>query len=135
MEQFVLIPLSVYEEKFRLQKPILEPTPVPKEIVPKNHSNLLKSVNRTLKTNNNKALVEEILNSPRIKISNSDTIILDGKETNVSFSDFVFRLKRKNEQFPDLYFAILDAIGLDSDLVINSNAKSQDRGGWIPFEI
>lgn len=135
MEQFVLIPLTLYNEKFSLPKQKLDVPLKQEEKVPIDSSKYLRAVNAALKTKNNKNLVETILNSPRITLSNSDTIILDKRETGVDLVDFVFRLKRANQRFPDEYFTILNAIGLSSDAVVNNDAKAQDRGDWIPFEI
>lgn len=135
MEQFVLIPLTLYNEKFSLPKQKLDVPLKQEEKVPIDSSKYLRAVNAALKTKNNKNLVETILNSPRITLSNSDTIILDKRETGVDLVDFVFRLKRAKERFPDEYFTILNAIGLSSDAVVNNDAKAQDRGDWIPFEI
>ena len=39
--------------------------------------------------------VNKILETPRIKLSNSNTLILDGIETGVLLKDFAQRLKRK----------------------------------------
>ena len=77
-------------------------------------------------------IVELILNSPRIKLSQSDKIILDNRHTKESIVDFVCALKRKNTDFPDNYFTILEATQLPPKL---KNAKAKDRGTWIPFKI
>ena len=37
----------------------------------------------------------KILNSPLVKLSLSDTILLDGRDKEVAFADFIFALKRK----------------------------------------
>ena len=87
-------------------------------------------------SSSNVSLINEILNSPRIKQSLSDSVLLDGRETNVAFVDFVYALKRKNVECPDIYYTILDdAIGLNPHKIINKDAKSKERGSWIPFQI
>ncbi len=135
MEQFVLVPLSVYDEKIRPLKKILDIKPKTEEKVPVDPTPIYKSVNRQLKSKSGKSIVDQILESPRIRLSNSDTIILDGRDTLVSIVEFVRDLKRKNPQIPDIYFTILDATKISRDLVVNPNAKSKDRGNWIPFQI
>ena len=49
-------------------------------------------------------LVDKILSSPRIKLSNSKTLILDGVETGIFLSDFVQQLRRKNADVPDIFY-------------------------------
>ena len=105
------------------------------EIVPKNFDSIYSAVNARLKTSNNKNIIDLILNSLRIKISQSDNIILDNRDTKESIVDFVYALKQKNTDFPDIYFTILEATHISPKLVINKNAKAKDRGTWIPFKI
>ena len=105
------------------------------EIVPKNFDSIYSAVNAKLKTSNNKHLFDLILNSLRIRLSQSEKIILDNRATKESIVDFVYALKRKNTDFPDSYFTILEATQIPPELVINKNAKAKDRGTWIPFKI
>ena len=88
-----------------------------------------------MKTSNNKHLIDLTLNSPKIRLSQSENIILDNRDTKESIVDFVCALKRKNTDFPDINFSILEAIQIPPKLTINKNAKSKDRGTWIPFKI
>ena len=81
------------------------------------------------------SLVDKILSCPRIKLSNSQTIILDGVDTGVLISDFTLHLRRKNADVLDIYFTLLDAAGISPSLVFNQNAKAKDRGSWIPFKV
>ena len=136
MEQFVLIPYSVYQSQSTLpRKQKLEQKQEKEEIVPKNSDSVYSAVNARLKTSNNKHMIDLILNSPRIKISQSDNIILDNRDLKESIADFVCALKRKNTNFPDIYFTILEATHIPPKLFINKNAKAKDRGNWIPFKI
>ena len=80
-------------------------------------------------------IIDLILNSPRIKLSQSDNIVLDNRDAKESIAEFVCALKRKNQIFPDIYFKILEATQLPPKLVINKSAKEKDRGTWIPFKI
>ena len=97
--------------------------------------NLYREVNAKTKSSSNESLINEILNSPRIKLSLSDSILLDGRDTNVAFVDFVYALKKKNVECPDIYHTILDAIGINPHKILNKDAKSKERGSWIPFQI
>ena len=79
-------------------------------------------------------LVNKDFESPCIKLSNSNTLILDGIETVVLLEDFAQRLKRKNIPVPNIYFTLLDAASITPDNVGNSHAKGKERGAWIPFK-
>ena len=81
------------------------------------------------------SLVDKILSCPRIKLSNSQTLILDGVETGIFLSDFVQQLRRKNADVPDIYFTLLDAADISPTLILNQNAKGKERGSWVPFKI
>ena len=80
-------------------------------------------------------LYDKILSCSRIKLSNSQTIILDGVDTGVLISDFTLHLRRKNAAVPDIYFTLLEAAGKSPSLVFNQNAKAKDRGSWVPFKV
>ena len=81
------------------------------------------------------SLVDKILSSPHIKLSNSQTLYLDGVETGIFLSDFAQQLRRKNADVPDIYFTLLDAAGISPTLILNQNAKAKERGSWVPFKI
>ena len=136
MEQFVLIPYSVYHSQSTLpRKQKLEQKQEKEEIVPKLFDSVQSAVYARLKTSNKKHIFDLILNSPRIKLSQSDNIILENRDTKETIVDFVCALKRKNTNFPDIYCTILEATQLPPKLVINKNAKAKDGGTWIPFKV
>ena len=81
------------------------------------------------------SFVDKVLSSPRIKLSTSNFLILDGTDTGVSLTDFAQTLKRKNAAVPDIYFTLLDAADITRSLVLNKNAKEKERGSWVPFKI
>ena len=58
---------------------------------------------------NNKHFIDLTLISPRIKLRQSDNIILDNQDTKESIADFVCALKRKITNFPDIYYTTLEA--------------------------
>ena len=80
-------------------------------------------------------LIDKILSCSRIKLSNSQTIILDGADTGVLISDFTLHLRRKNADVPDICFTLLDAAGKSPSLVFNQNAKAKERGSWVPSKV
>ena len=80
-------------------------------------------------------LIDKILSYSRIKLSNSQTIILDGVDTGVLISDLTLHLRRKKSDVPDIYFNLLDAAGISPSPVFNQNAKAKDRGSWVPSKI
>ena len=81
------------------------------------------------------SLVDKILSSPRIKLSISETLILDGVETAIFLSDFAQQLRHKNADVPDIYFTLLDAAGISPTLILNQNTKAKDRVSQVPFKI
>ena len=136
MEQFVLVPFSVYNSSN-------SPTIVTKQQLPKykpeqtpmyHKDTLKKEINKQLSTSAS-PLVNKTLESPRINLSNSDTFILNGVETGVPLKDFAQRLKRKNVPIPDIYFTLLDAASITHNLDVNSHANGKERGAWISFRI
>ena len=89
MEQFVLVPASVYNKslitqsvtKQELPKYQLSPNPTYQG------DSLKNEINKKLFSKAD-SLVDKILSCPRIKLSNSQTLILDGVETGIFLSDF-----------------------------------------------
>ena len=136
MEQFVLVPASVYNKSETKQS-------VTKQELPKYKAEQRPTYQiDSLKRDFNKklfgkadTLIDKILSCSRIKLSNSQTKILDGVDTGVLISDFTSPLRRKNADVPDIYFTLLDAAGISPSLVFNQNAKAKDRGSRVPFEI
>ena len=110
MDQLNLIPYSMYQSQNTLpKKRKLEQKQEKLEIVPKDFDSIYSAVNAKLKTSNNKQLIDLILNSPRIRLSQSESIILDNRDIKESIVDFVCALKRKITDFPDSYFTNLEA--------------------------
>ena len=136
MEQFVLVPASVYNKSLITQSvtkqelPKYQPSQNPTYQV----ESLKKEVNKKLFSKAD-SLVDKILSCPRIKLSNSHTLILDRVETGVFLLDFAQQLRRKNADIPGIYFTLLDAAGICPTLILNQNAKAKERGSWVPFKI
>ena len=132
MEQFVLVPASVYNKSAQS----VTKQKLPKYKAEKPPTYQIDSLNLNKKLfGEADALIDKILSCFRIKLSNSQTIILDGVDTGVLISDFTLHLRRKNAGVPDIYFSLLDAAGISASLVFNQNAKDKDRGGWVPFKV
>ena len=136
MDQFVLVPASVYNKSLvnqsvtKQELPKYQPSQNPTYQI----DSLKKEINKKLFSKAD-SLVDKILSCPRIKLSNSQTLILDGVETGIFLSGFVQQLRRKNADVPDIYFTLLDAASLSPTLLLNQNAKAKERGSWVPFKI
>ena len=95
MEQFVLVPASVYNNSLITQSvtkqefPKYQPSQNPTCQV----DSLKKEINKKLFSKAD-SLVDKMLSCPRIKLSNSQTLILDGVETGIFPSDFAQQLRR-----------------------------------------
>ena len=136
MDQSVLVPASVYNKSLITQS-------VTKQELPRYQPSLnptyqidsfKKEINKRLFSKAD-TLVDKILSSPRIKLSISQTLFLDGVENGIFLSDFAQQLRRKNADVPDTYFTLLDAAGISPTLILNQNAKAKERGSWVPFKI
>ena len=103
MEQFILVPASVYNKS--LITPSVTKQELPKYQPSQNPTyqvvSLKKEINKNLFSKAD-SLVDKILSCPRIKLSNSQTLILDGIETGIFLSDFAQQLRRKNAEVPDI---------------------------------
>ena len=136
MEQFVLVPASVYNKSVTAQSVTKQELPKYKAEQPPTYQLgfLKRDINKKL-FGKADTLIDKILSCPRTKLSNSQTIILDDVDTGVLISDFTLHLRQKNTDVPDIYFTLLDAAGISPSLVFNQNAKAKDRGSWILFKV
>ena len=106
MEHLVLVPASVYNKSL-----------VPSQLQNRNFQSInlhkipcTKLIHWKIFFSKVHSLVDKILSFPRIKVSNSQTLILDGVETGISLLNFTQELRRKNEDIPaftSLYFTPL----------------------------
>ena len=136
MEQFVLVPASVYIKSVTTQSATKQELPKCKAEKPPTYQidSLKRDINKKL-FGRADSLIDKILSCSRIKLSNSRTIILDGVDTGVFISDFTPHLRRKNVDVPDIYFTLLNAAGLSTSLVFNQKAKAKDRRSWVPLKV
>ena len=136
MDQFVLVPASVYNKSLITQS--VTKQELPKYQLSQNPSykinSLKKEINKKIFSKAD-SLVDKILSSPRIKLSNSETLFLEVVETRIFLSDFAQQLRRKNADVPGIYFTLLDAAGNSPILILNQNAKAKERGSWVPLKI
>ena len=97
MELFVLVPASVYNKSVTAQSVTKQELPKYKAEEPPTYQ--IDSLKREIiKKLIGKAdtIIDKVLFCSRIKISNSQTITLDGVDTGVLISDFILHLRRKN---------------------------------------
>ena len=136
MEQFVLVPASVYNKSVTAQS-------VTKQELPKYKAeqhptyqidSLKKDINKKM-FGKADTIIDKISSCSRIKLSNSQLIILDGVDTGVLFSDFTLHLRQKNVDVPVIYFTLLDAAGRSPCLVFNQKVKAKDRSIWVLFKV
>ena len=139
MEQFVLVPASVYNKSVTTQTVTKQELPKYKAEQPPTYQvdSLKRDINKKLF---GKAYpqIHKILSCSRIKLSNSQTKVLILElfvDTGVLISDFTLHLRRKKAHVPDIYFTLLDAARISPSLVFNQNAKAKDRGSWVPFKV
>ena len=136
MEQFVLFPASVHNKSVITKSVTQQELPKYKAEQPPSYQidSLKRDINKKL-FGKADTLIDKILSCSRIKLSNSQTIILDGVDTGVLISDFTQHLRQKNAEVPDVYFTLLDVAGISPFLVFKQNAKAKERGGWVPFKV
>ena len=116
MEQFVLVPNSVYNSS---NKPTIvtkqeNPNYKPDQTLTYHKNTIKKEINQQLRTSAS-PLANKSLESPRIKLSNSNTLILDGIGTGVLLNDLAQRLMRKHVPVPNFYFILFDAASITPD--------------------
>ena len=127
MDQFGLIPYSMYQSQSRrlYQEK--------KEVVPKDFGSIYSDVTARLKTSNNKHLIDFISNFPRIRLSQSEKNILDNRDTKkIDCRLCVCTKAKKNTEFSDIYFSILEASQIPPKLVINN--QNERQGNLDPFQ-
>ena len=137
MEQFVSVLLSLYKNNTN------NPTVVTKQELPQYKTDQNPTYQKTTVKKEGiqhlissaTLLLNKFLEFPRLKLSNSNAINLDGIETGLLLKNFVQHLKRKDVAIPDIYFVLLDAVSITTDLVINSHATAKERGDCISFKI
>ena len=131
MDQFVLVPASEYNKSLITQSVTKQELPKyqPSQNPTYQIDSLKEEINKNLLSKAD-SLVDKIMSCPRIKLSSSQTLFLDGVETGIFLSDFAQELRRKNADVPDIYFALLDAAGISPTLILNQNAKAKERGSW-----
>ena len=129
MEQFVLIAASVYNKSLRTQLVTKQKLPKYQPLQNPTYQvdSLKKEINKKLFSKAD-TLVDKILSCSRIKLSISQTLVLDDVESGIFLSDSAQQLRRKNADIADIYFTLLDAAGISPTLILNQNAKAKERG-------
>ena len=137
MEQCVFVQASVYNKSVTTQSVTKQELSKYKaEQFPTEQIDSLKrDINKNL-FGKADILIDKILFCFRINLSNSRTIILDGVDTGVLFSDSTLRL-RKNVDVPDIYFTLLHAAAISPSLVFNywmPKLKIEEGGSHSKYE-
>ena len=94
MNQYVLIPASVYNKSFNTQSTTMQE--LPKYQLLRNPTCQIDSLKKEINKNifaKADTIVDNILSFPRIKLSNAHTLKLDGVETGDSLLDFVQQVR------------------------------------------
>ena len=136
MEQFVLDPVSVYNKSLinlsvtKQELPKYQPSHNPTYQI----DSYKKEINKKLFSKADSS-IDKSLSCPRFKVSNPQTSILDGVKSGIFLLDFAQQLRRWNADVPGIYFTLLDAALVPPTLVLNQNAKTKERGSWVPFNI
>ena len=86
-----------------------------------------KNYPETLKT------LKEIYENKRLKISFSNTIIVDNVDTGVDKKSFLHSIKMKNAPFDPNYFLILKVLNLRPHLVKNNILRTQYGSDWFNY--
>ena len=98
MEQFVLVPASVYNKSVTTQSVTRQELPKHRAEQPPTYQIDSLNLNKKLFRKAD-PLIDKSLSCSRIKLSNSQTIILDGVDTGVLISDFTLHLRQKTQTF------------------------------------
>ena len=95
MEQFVLVLASVYNKSVTTQSVTNQELPRYKAEQPTHQiDSLKKDINKEM-FGKAETLIDNILSCSRMKLSNSQTTILNGVDTGVLVSDFTLHMRRK----------------------------------------
>ena len=86
-----------------------------------------KNYPETLKT------LKEIYENKRLKISLSNTIIVDNVDTGVDIKTFLHSIKLKNAPVDPNYFLILKVLNLRPHLVKNNILRTQYGSDWFNY--
>ena len=104
MVQFGLVPASVYNKSSITQT--VTKQELPKYQLSQNPTyhidSLKKEINKQIFSKAD-SLVDKNMSCPHIKLSNSQTLILDGTETGIFLSDYAQQLHRNNADVPEIF--------------------------------
>ena len=135
MEEFVLVPVSVCNKSLINQSVTEQELPnYETSQSPTYRIDLVKKEVNEILFSKADSLVDNVLSCPRIKLSNSQTLILDGVETGIFLSDFAQQLRRKNADAPDIYFTLLDAADISPTPIRMPKLKREEAGSLSKSE-
>ena len=120
MEQFVLVPTSVYNKRLITQSVTKHELPKyqPSEKPTYHIDSLNKEIN---KKNNFQSILfsRQNLVLSTYQALNFTNFSLDGVESGIFLSDVAQQLRRKNADVPHINFILLDAAGISPTLILN----------------
>ena len=79
--------------------------------------------------------LKEIYENKRLKVSLSNTIIVDNVDTGVDIKTFLHSIKLKNAPVDPNYFLILKVLNLRPHLVRNNILRTQYGSDWFNYSI
>ena len=125
MQQFILLPVSLYKESLVAQSFTKQEFPANQTLQHPTYQidSREREKNKKLSAKAGSS-VDKILPRPRFKLSGSLTSILDGVKTGFFLLQFAQQLRRKNANIPDVYFTLFDAARICPTLILNQNAKA-----------
>ena len=129
MDQFVLVPASEYNKSLTTQSVIKQELPKYKAEQPPTYQIVSLNINKKL-FGKADPLIDKILSCSRIKLSNSQTTILDGVDTGVLISDFTLHLLEKTQTFQT--FTLVFSTFKIGDRVQISKCDLPFRKGYKP---
>ena len=135
MEQFVLVPASLYNNRSMNTRTATKqelPKCQAKQNLTYQTDSLKKEINEQLFAKADFS-VDEMLTCLRMKLSILLTLIVDGVESGILLSDFAQQLRRRNAHLPDIYFILLDTAGISPTLVVNQKATAKKKRKLDPF--
>lgn len=73
-------------------------------------------------------ILRQVLDHPRLDISEYNTILVDGGHTGVKIESFLYNLEIHNKKIPKKYFPVLGLLKLSEHLIPNKYAKTSS---WV----
>ncbi|MEN0051325.1 MAG: hypothetical protein AAF806_29945 [Bacteroidota bacterium] len=86
---------------------------------------------KTLPLRRSEDIIELIRNNDRVRLSTTKTLMIDGTDTGVPISSFLFYLQKAARRLEPLVVDIVRILQIPPHLVLNKDAKKS--GNWTTF--